>query len=510
MDSRAPSRRKKELEDALHQFLRHYREDLELAEISEVLLEVSESLCEDTSPDVIVSRCEDHARVTFTYLSTRSLERDLASYLDLRGISVTSQTRLPLLSDVHIEIRLSGLGDVVKLGGRVVQHTAEGMALEVARTDEITRQRLRQMPAKLAGGDLDSGPERTHRGLPQAAANTDYVTVEGIPVVGELVLLQHEPVGRWQLEQVPLERVLLDILHHQGWGVLQVELLNSSRQIITHNGHVLDLQTDPENDDESLGRLLVTARQIDERQLEQARLYAEKHGLPLGEALVALQILSYRKLLLALKSRLAYMLEKVWNERRGLVRFFALDGPPRHYITPPLSLAARIFSHLLGRYRGMSEGDVLELCRKRYAGRLIAACEPLPLNLDWLGLTEDQQRFLALLQSHPRPVRDLITSRAKPEAKTLALLLTLDHMNLLALTQTTPEGRAKKERRDEIQSFHSRISTDDHYSVLGLHWSAYDQEVQAAYLKLMEQYQLDDTVIDHPTRNKLDAIRERI
>lgn len=515
MDSHIPTRRKA-LEDALHEFLSPFRDELDIREITDVLQEVSEDLSDDEPPRIVVTLA-DPIELALTYGSPRSLERDMSSFLDLRGICVPALLDLALLSPVVIEIGLEGISDVVRLEGRVVQQTVDGVALEIARTDELTRQRLRQLPHKSARDATDHSARqgsRTLHGPPLARSISNAANSDSLSPTTEMVLLQHEPIGRWQLEQVPLERVLLDVIAHGGWGVLQIEHPQLSRQLITHCGHIIDIQTSAQVVDEELGELLLRSRQVDERQIAQARDYAANHGTAMGEALVALQTLSYRKLLLAMKSRLAYVLEKIWNDPRGVARFFALDQPPQHYISPPLAIGPRILAHVMTRYQQKSEEEIASLCESRYGRNRIAACRPLPLDVDALGFDEQQQRLIEFLQTHPRPLKLVLKSDHGPLKSTMMLILALDHFNLLLVsdTQTREEGRrpADRERLEEIQHFYSRLGTDDHFAILGVHWSAYDQEIQGAYLRLTELYERQDTLVDRALRPKLTAIRARI
>jgi hypothetical protein len=512
MDSQIPSRRKA-LEDALQEFLREYGESLEAEEISEVLQEISESFGGSEEPTIEVFD-DEPLRLELTYPSPQSLERELPALLDLRGLQVAVDLPVPLLTDMILDVRLEGLPDVVRLPARVVQQTSRGLALEIERLDEVSRQRLRQLPFKQGTSKgVGRAVSSTARGLPNQDIPHEPAGQAGLSTP-RLVILNHEPVGRWQLEQIAPERVLLDVMAHRGWGVLEIASPDLCRQVILHNGYVLDIQCDPDQDAESTSSLLLRAGQISKEQWEHARRHAADHDIDVDEGLVAIGALSYRHLMLAMKSRLITLTDALLNQRRGLARFFPLALPPQHYVAPPVAIGARVVNHVYRHYADFDAEALRSLCESRYGHRLLATSRRAPVDIDELGLEPAGQRMFEALQTHPRPLKAVLALAPDRPRATMILLLTLDHINLLVVTRGRPQNLATfgadKARYEDIQDFYGRILTDDHFAVLGLHWSTYDQEIQEAYLRLSQRYAPCDQFADLALRSKLEAINERI
>ncbi|MFU8805712.1 MAG: hypothetical protein ACNA8W_18000 [Bradymonadaceae bacterium] len=82
----------------------------------------------------------------------------------------------------------------------------------------------------------------------------------------------------------------------------------------------------------------------------------------------------------------------------------------------------------------------------------------------------------------PRSVQDICRAAHLKENETLAALLTLHELGLLNREKSTVWTRVRTQRVEHIQILHSRLTRENHFEILGLHWSAFDEQVEETYV----------------------------
>ncbi|MBA2664072.1 MAG: hypothetical protein H0U74_17410 [Bradymonadaceae bacterium] len=513
MTSQLPKRRKVFV-DALHDFIREY-DDLDSREIIEALQEVSEdfdSVSSTVRPPVTCLEVKEQKWEAHLHYATRqSLSVELPALLDLRGVCLITEDKPPLMQWITLRIGCSDSKQTVELQARVVQHTEDGVALEIKRADQAVREKLHglisspvqpgQSSTTLHGKPVGAGAgPRAELAAPSPQAST---------INDKKIELNSEAIGRWRLEQMPLDRILLDLARRRGYGVLEIVDGERTSQLVCYNHYILEINRYPRQDGDTLEGLLLESGNIDQEQFASSRALARQHNISVGDALVQLNAITASQLLLSLKARIKFLLERLWKPR-GEASFHVLSQPPGRYTAPPVSIPARVFAYALNRYEKLDRDQILVAC-ERYNQRFVTTATPLPFPIESLEFDDKRQRFFNALQDDPRVLRDVLQISSLSHAQTLALVLSLDHLGLLRLTGSPADERERAQRSADIDEVYNRLQSDDYFTMMGLHWSAYDQEIQRAFHALSQRFaQSSAEDLAEAVQRKVQRIRESI
>lgn len=489
----------------LSQLIRKYSTGLQTSEFAEYLGEYHHDLADGSlSPSVEVVNEVEPVRLRVTYSSGVGLERDLDDYLKVGGVCLEVDQALPPLSDVLLTIAGVHLPQTVTLRGRVVRETPAGVAFQVNAPEEPIAQSLREMPEKMRKAAAEAGK----RALEQAAKAAELADqaasarsepaqpTQSRPQPGPAasrpearqacapIEIAGEPVSSWDLSRTSVPTILLGLLDREGLGVLDLDLGERRAQVVLDGANVVDVEIYPPAKKESLESLLEAAGKLDDEQIANARQYSERHGVAMAEALVDLDILSYAQMGLALKTRARFLLGIVWGKSEGRAQLYDTDEIARRFRAPQSSLAYHLFRRMRDRFR-RADADWYEERREFFRAHLVSrAAEPRCALAD-LDIGKKDTRFYNVVLDTPRPLSELLRISQLGDQEMLALLECLRLLGMLRVEEANPWTRKRTKFVKQVERMKARLHAKNHFEVLGVHWTAYDEEVEEAYEERM-------------------------
>ncbi len=493
-----------QFDDALERLLRRFRGRLDPSEAAERLFAKAEELT-DSPQEAGVSYDERTGTLHVVFEQPRELEDRLSDFCDLGALIVDAP--VPMHSDVVV--RVSGNGRAVELMGRVVQELPQGRCVQIDSLDSITETRLRALPEEMRKPSVNTGMfDRPHTGM-RAPFETPIPAQAPAPAAFERVptLASHRPSVKpsrtWDLSQDDVVEPLLQLVANNATGMLELDDGRSRMLVLIDRGSFVDVASDPERPDESLESLLVRARTIDQDDAEKVTQYRQTYGVGSSEALLNLGICDWNELQIGLRTRIRFLLGKVVNVR-GEARFFPLENLPSKPLAKPVSILTFAF----GRVVETIDDDI----PAELDAHLFKPPETLPPVLATVQLLPQHEDLLGVQFGAGKSANDLVRLARSSRSEALAAILTLCRLGFLDRTAFRPISRVQTQSVQQLDMLHARLATNSHFEIFGLHWSAYDEEIQKRYESLKKKFAPTafGPGLDDQLRARIEEVTERV
>lgn len=491
---------------ALDQTLDFWLERLSAAEIAGVVeqrlvrLRASEAVAASI-PEVSVAWTRGTPeQVSWRFGSAAQLEAQLDNIFKLQAICLEMDPGPEVLRDVEVMVKGAGQAHGVKLVGRVVHRHKDQVAIQLDKPGAPLRAALDEMLHELRYGRATIPapvPNREPAVTPAAAATATVYNAR--PAQGT----QSGPAVRATMIAAPValqaKRFSMDdgvvpmlarIAAMKPTGLLELKSHAFTLTLTLERGCIQDIMRTPLRDQDSLERLLLSAGKLNELQVKQAREHAEQYQITPGEALVDLALLEYGDVRVALKTRVLYMGRQLWSGHFTEASLTELERLPQRSLALPVFLWSILYRHVLEDY-SQRTGAELEALREPSRGMSIRRVEPMPCEVGQLDLAAKHQRLFSVLLEEPRTEAELVSMAQLGRVEVLSLLLTLKALGLIE--ENVPDAALQRRTRqlDALVTAQARMNTQDHFAALGLHWSAFDEEIEAAYKAARAQYDPD-------------------
>ncbi len=514
-----------EFKRELSKLIRKHAKGLQTSEFAHVLGEFHCDLAQGSlQPTIEVTNDQEPWALRVSYSTAISLEEHLDGYLEVGGVCLEVDREFPPLADVILTLTGTHIDDTVRLVARAVSETPAGLAFQVTPPDEDSARRLRDMPAKMRAAAEEKlraqptlaepaqpGPDKPEpsESVAEKVAVADKArpAPNTTPPRAQPLELAGEPAERWQLEETRLPDILCGLLGQQGLCVLDIDLAERRAQVVLDGADVLDVEIYPPVPKESLEGLLAAAGKLNDAEIRRAHDYAAQHNIEMAEALVELDFLTYAELGIALKTRCRFLLGLLWERRAGQVARHECDQLTRRFRAPASPLAY----HLFGRIRdGLSSGDEDWLDERRtfFRAHLISRSQAQPCDIHDLDLDEKQARFFELVLETPRPFSDILRITRLSERKVVVLLEVFRRLGMLELQQVNPFTRQRTRFFEQLEAMQARATQGNFFEVLGIHWTAHQDEVEQGYVERIESLSDDNLPdnLDEAARLKVDEL----
>lgn len=503
-----------EFDEAIERLLRRFRGRIDPGVVAERLVAAAEAI--STSPeDAGVSFDPLTSTLHVVFDDASELEDKLSDFCELRALVVDAE--IPMHQDVVV--RVSGSGSAVELMGRVVQELPAGKCVQIDRLDRITETQLRALPEKMrdAPGPSADVFERPHTGRrapidtpvpPTEAARAEPIRSSSNGFERQPTLAQHRPSvspsRTWTTTETPLDQVLLLLVANNATGL--IELVGDPRRLVLiDRGSFVDVGTDPESPDESLESLLKGASTIDADDVDKVRSYREQFGVGSSEALLNLGVIDWNELQIGLRTRVRYLLRNVW-EFDGEIRFFPLEELPSKPMAKPVRILNFVFGHRAELFAETSEPP------ESIENFLLKPPDTLPPSLATVELLPQHDDILSIRFANGRRVGELLRLARSEKSEALAAVETLVHLGFLEKTRLRPISRVFTQSVRQVDILYARLSSESHFEVFGLHWSAYDAEIEQRYKELKAKFDPEqfDEILDDELAERLQAVNDRV
>lgn len=455
--------------------------------------------------------------LTLEYGSAVALEREWDILTEICGMLVEVNPAPPKMKDLTVLIAGKGLRDRVELYGRVVQNTKKGAALELFPPDIEQKRELKRLLKKMeiaketlnqeSSASMMPGPPprgaQPHR--PQSQPSADPAQQQPALRQRQVGLIEETVVEeQWEVNPTNISTILLQAAGIEGYGVLEFKTLQGRTQLVVHHGALVDIRKERPADSETLESLLLSAKKVTAEEIQRAQEMKAEQGISLGEALVDLQTMTHEDLLLAVRTRLIFLLHQTWKFERGEAKLFRLQRRPEQRLRSSAKLLAEIVSFLNERYGSLPLAELKER-QDQFRGSLLKRIDPMPVNIAEMGLDPAVERFVSVLLADSWSLEELHRVSSLSQGKTIQTLLVLDELDLL-------ERKKKSKRRWEetqIEDLHLRLRSSNYFELFGVHWSAYEKEIDEGYDKLTAKLDVPQEVQKN-VGDKIEELRREI
>jgi hypothetical protein len=485
---------------ALDQVIDFWLERLSPAELAQVMAVRLERLSTGSAPVQALPEVSiewtpaQPGQIGWVFGSAAQLEAQLDNIFKLQAVCLDMERGPDMLHDVEISIRAPGSSQGVRLMGRVVHKHKTQVAIQLDRPSIELRAALDELIHELKHGCATIPAPVPNR--PPVPASSPARTV----LAPRVAVAQGLGTGRSTIIAAPISAparpislrdglipALVEIAALKVTGLLELKSPAYSLVLTLERGCVQDITRTPVRDQDSLERLLVGAGKLSESQLEQAREFAQQYQISVGEALVDLALLEYGEVRVALKTRLLYMTRQLWAGQFKEATLTTLERLPQRSLALPVFLWSLLYRHVLESFTQRSAAE-LDALREASRGMSIRRVDPLPCDVSQLELSAKHSRLLTVLLEEVRTEPEIVSMSQMGRTEVAAVLLTL---KALGLTDEYIPDTARQHRTrqlDALTTVQARLNTQNFFEALGLHWSAYDEEIEAAYKAMRAQY----------------------
>lgn len=447
--------------------------------------------------------------LTLSYPSPRAVDRDLASLKGMGSLLIDVDPRPPRMQELEIHLTSPGLPEAVVLSGRVIQETSEGVVLQFFGTESHLKIELSRMAKKIALVETLSPPIPAPNALRELGSGftsaPEMVVRQDDPNREKLLLIKESPEIETEFYTTQeLIEELLEVSCVEGYAVLEVKGQGNTMQLLVHHGELIDLRCDPARKEDSLEELLSKNGDIVESSIERARSLAMAQEISVGECLVDLNELSHPQLLAAIRARLTLLLRRAFLIESGSLKRYVLQKRPPSLLRSSLPLIVEIVRFLRPGIDALTGQDLLnrETEMRSYCFR---RRRNHGLELGDAGFDARELRLLNLVLQKTQTYDQIIKTSPLSAQRTIQALLLFEQLRLL---ERSTEVQKSWEMTQFIE-LEKGFATGNPFEILGVHWSAYDDEVATAFEERSLLLQLPpDAKEEH--KERLATMREKL
>jgi hypothetical protein len=498
-----------EIDQAIDRVVRRFRGLVDPTVLAERLRHTADEL----------TATPEHAGVSFddvtgtlhvVFERPNELEERLSEFVDLRALVVDAP--VPMHQDVVV--RVSGNGRAIEMMGRVVQELPNGRCVQLDRLDPVTETRLRALPDAMREPAPHTGNfDRPHTGKRPAfqtpVPQTHQPSTANHGFERAPTLASYRPTSgpsrTWDLTENDISEPLLKLVANNATGLLEVVKGPGLGRlmVLIDRGAFVDIGSDPESPDEALEALLVRSKLLTAEDRDNVGRYRETYGVGSSEALLNLGVIDINELQIGLRTRIRYLLRNLWD-LSGDVRFHPLEELPAKTLARPVQILPWVFGELVERCDGELPPGI--------DGHLFRPPDTLPPVLATVNTLPQHDDVLGIRFGTGKSAREILRLSRSNTAETIVAIDTLVRLGFLERTAFRPISRVQTQSVKQLDMLHARLSTTSHFEVFGLHWSAYDEEVEQRYASLTKKFDPAQfvEVKSEDVLERLEQVRARI
>ncbi len=288
-----------------------------------------------------------------------------------------------------------------------------------------------------------------------------------------------------------LRDYMVELAVQRATGLLTVVKGDGSRKFgFWLKGGPVGWRSEPVDKDEVLGVVLLKAKHIDKDQLARSLEVMETMTCRQGEAFIEMGVLTFAQLVMVLQKQTEFVLQRVMRDREGVWAFHSLENLPEAFITPPVRVPSVLYQALREHARELPAGS-LQTIHKKNLDRYVHLAPTSASVINDIGWTKDERKFLEVLQENSWRLRELFSVSPLSRQMTSCVIWALDDLGFILYSETEDLERYLERVGTRILTKAQRSKSANHFDILEVHWICLKQEVEAAYRRLKDEFQLD-------------------
>lgn len=363
-----------------------------------------------------------------------------------------------------------------------------------------------------------------------------------IPILTLLDQLRPEDASAahsWKVRDTSITEVLSHVARLSGPSLLEMRAGKRAAKLVLQDGRIHHVQLLPYSEKRSLLAFLHQKGRLNTDQAIRIRRHARSEGIIQARALLKTpEIVSKRDVLAGMRTVMGRLMSKVFDAKLETADYYQLDALPSALQLTSVPLAGVVFSHVRAAHSGTYQAPrdrLVERLRDMHLSR--NSCFTIGIND--LGLKLHERPLVERVLDKSRAFDIVMRDSPLPRNDTLGILAGLEAVGLLevrtpglggvgsssytvsssSLSSSSSSTSSSSTRAGDlkaaiarIDAMAARLERDNHFDVFGLHWTAYDAEIDRRHKELSKQFKLlsQPLGMEPKDRKRLEKIRARL
>lgn len=290
------------------------------------------------------------------------------------------------------------------------------------------------------------------------------------------------------------------LARHNLKGILELESGSQKKRVWLHNGSIAFVESQPWTEETSLGRILIQHKLIGEPALREGLERSRATGRSLGRVLTSLGHVKAKDLTQSLREQSRLKLDSAFSWPDGSFRWLAWDNPPTKADLVLVNGMGTVGRHIKALFEQTTAADMEQLLENCMPRRIFVT-EDFDRLSTKLALNQKELRFVEVHIDGQQTVADALKGSPLGRLASMRLLAFGLAMELFALERSstgsvvrkaptrsvtdTSGARALKQR---LETDLERIKRQNHFEILGVHWTAHHRSYRSAFTQAIAQY----------------------
>ena len=279
-------------------------------------------------------------------------------------------------------------------------------------------------------------------------------------------------------------------------GRLKLNRREEKKVIYFQNGNIMFVESAPQDDERQLlGRILLHHKKITEPNLREALDSASRQNMALGQALIAAGHITQQTCAAALREQMRLKIESAFEWTTGTHEMMPWKAPGLQaelVATRGLSIVTR---RIRQRLEHITSNE-LEAMFSPSISRKLSLSDDIQKEVLGLGLQSKEISFITTQIKNDRPLRETITGSPLGRLGSLRLTGLALSMGLICFSDGRGPSLGRKPQprkpthvrtqdalKKSLEEHLSLMNEQNHFEILGVHWSASHR----SFLKAKEQ-----------------------
>ncbi len=354
----------------------------------------------------------------------------------------------------------------------------------------------------------------------------------------------------WKVGDTSVIEILSQVARMSGPSLLEMRAGKRAAKLVLQDGRIHHVQLLPFSEKRSLLAFLHRKGRLNAERAIRIRRHARDQGIIQARALLKTpEFVSKRDVLAGVRTVISRLMSKVFDAKLETADYYQLDALPPALQVTSVPLVRVVFSHVRAAHGGTYQAPRDRLVERLQDMHLSRNSSLLTIGFNDLGLKLHERPLFERVLDKPRAFDIVMRDSPLPRNDTLAILAGLEAVGFLevrtpglgatgsssytvsssslsssslsssslsssSLASSSSSGRAGdlKTALARIDAMAARLERDNHFDIFGLHWTAYDAEIDRRYKELAKQFELlsQPLGMEPKDRKRLEKIRTRL
>lgn len=281
---------------------------------------------------------------------------------------------------------------------------------------------------------------------------------------------------------------LVTLAADRATGLLTARLPDGrTRYGFWEKGGPVGFRTEPLNEAEVLGVLLLRAQQINEDQLRKSLELMRARGCRQGEAFLDMGVMSYPQLIMVLGKQVEFVFTQVLGAKDGSFTFHDLPALPEPFLPPALRIPNMLFRRSTTRAKELRSDDLAAHFKPNINAYVALHPDARRLLAD-VKMSDVEKKLVSIISETNLRLREVFTVSPISRANTACIIFALDELRVLQYDGGESRAGYLARVAELIEKKKRQLTRCTEFDVLEVHWISLQEEVEAAHRKVAADF----------------------